>query len=103
MTVHFTVPTSMGRRAVGQRGVSSATELEELVNAIAELPERSVVIHHAGRPVTGNVFFDDGVDVYDHELVAAVHGDWGYAHVGGGRRRRHLDPGRRPGITDIRE
>jgi hypothetical protein len=81
MTVHFTMPTSMGRRAVGQRGVSSAIEVDELVNAIAELPERSVVIHHAGRPVTGNVFFDDGVDVYDHELVAAVHGDWGYLRM----------------------
>jgi Immunity protein Imm1 len=81
VTVRFAVPATMGPLAAGRRAVCSATEVEELVDAIAELPGRSVVIHHAGRPVTGNVFFDDRADVYDHELVAAVHAGWGYLRM----------------------
>jgi hypothetical protein len=70
-----------GIQRIGKRTVSSPNEVDSLIAAIAELPERTAVIYHTGRPPTGNVFFYDPQNIYDHELTITVNERWGYLRM----------------------
>jgi hypothetical protein len=61
--------------------ISPVTRAGDLVAVIDRLPGRTAIINHGARPATGNIFFDDGEGVYDHELIVALHGSWGYMRM----------------------
>ena len=61
--------------------LSPVIRADDLVAVVDGLPGRTAIINHGARPATGNIFFDDREGVYDHELIVAVRGSWGYMRM----------------------
>lgn len=81
MRAHWAARTTEGRWVGGRLEVSSATDVEQLMTAIAQPLAEAAIIYHGGRPMIRNPFFEDGEDVPDHEVEVGVRDGWGYIRM----------------------